>query len=152
MIIRLATLALVLLAAPALACEPGTVTGRVSYVRDGDTIELGRLAVRLDGLAAPEWDEPGGREARDAMVAMVQGQTVRCELDGTHTYDRCAGVCYLDGRDIAEALVSAGLARDCPRYSGGRYAAIEAQAAADGATIRESYRLPGYCRPPRRRR
>ena len=50
------------------------------------------------------------------------------------------------GQDIAEALVSTGLARDRPRYSGGRYALIEGQAAADGATLRESYRLPGYCR------
>jgi micrococcal nuclease len=146
MISRLAALALVLLAAPALACDAGMVTGRVSYVRDGDTIELGRLAVRLSGLAAPEWDEPGGTEARQAMIELVEGQTVRCELDGSSTRDRCAGVCYLDGRDIAEALVQRGLARDCPRFSGGRNAVIEAQAAADGATIRRDYRLPEYCR------
>ena len=56
------------------------------------------------------------------------------------------GICFVEGKDIAEALVSAGLARDCLRYSGGRYARIEVQAAADGATIQESYRLPGYCR------
>ena len=77
------------------------------------------------------------------MIELVHGRMVRCKLDGSRTYDRCAGVCYLDGRDIAEALVSAGLARDCPRHSGGRYAVIEAQAAADDATIRENYRLPG---------
>jgi micrococcal nuclease len=123
------------------------VAGRVSCVRDGGTIELGRLAVRLNGLAAPEWDQPGGTEARQAMMELVEGQTVRCELDGTRTHDRCAGVCFLDGRDIAEVMGSAGLARDCPRFSGGRYAALEAQAATDGATITESYRLPGYCRP-----
>ncbi|MGH6916038.1 MAG: thermonuclease family protein, partial [Geminicoccales bacterium] len=76
----------------------------------------------------------------------VQGRTVRCELDGSRTHDRCAGVCYLEGQDIADAMVSAGLARDCPRYSGGRYAVIEAHAAAAGATIAESYELPGYCR------
>ena len=64
MIIRLAVLAVVMLASPALACERGTVTGRVSHVRDGDTIELGALAVRLNGLAAPEWTEHGGSEAR----------------------------------------------------------------------------------------
>ena len=125
----------------------GTVTGEVTYVRDGDTIELGEMAIRLNGLAAPEWDEPGGTEAREAMMALVHGRTVRCELDGSRTYDRCAGVCFLDGLDVAEALVTAGLARDCPRYSGGRYAVLEAQAAADGGTIRKDYRLPGYCRP-----
>jgi micrococcal nuclease len=121
MMIRAAALALIMLAWPALACEPGTVTGRVSYVRDGDTTELGSLAIRLSGLAVPEWNEPGGTETREAMIGLVHGQTVRCELDGSRTYDRCAGVCYLDGGDITEALVSAGLARVCPRYSGGRY-------------------------------
>lgn len=43
-------------------------------------------------------------------------------------------------------MVRAGLARDCPRFSGGRYAVIEAQAAAAGATIQDSYGLPRYCR------
>jgi micrococcal nuclease len=93
---RLTILALALLASPAPACERGTLTGRVTYVRDGDTIELGRMATRLQGLAAPEWGDPGGREAREAMVEMVLGQMLRCELDGTGTHDRCVGVCYLE--------------------------------------------------------
>ena len=106
------------------------------------------MAIRLSGLAAPEWDEPGGRQARQAMVALVEEHTVRCELDGSRTRDRCTGIFYLDGQDIAEALVSAGLARDCPRFSGGgRCAVIEAEAAADGATIAQDYHLPANCRP-----
>jgi endonuclease YncB( thermonuclease family) len=145
----LSVLFLVMLAAaPAAASEPchaGAVTGRVSYVRDGDTIELGSMAIRLSGLAAPEWDEPGGKEAREAMIELVHGRQVRCELDGTRTYDRSAGICYLNGRDVAEAMVSAGLARDCSHYSGGRYRAAELQAAVVGATIGQSYELPGYC-------
>ena len=48
---------------------------------------------------------------------------------------------------MSEPMVRAGLARDCPRFSGGRYGAAELQAAAAGATIGESYTLPGYCRP-----
>jgi hypothetical protein len=77
------------------------------------------------------------------MIELVRGQTVRCELDGTYTHDRCVTTCFLNGRDIAEALVAQGLARDCPRFSDGRYAVIEAQAAADGATI------PGELPPSR---
>lgn len=44
-------------------------------------------------------------------------------------------------------LVRQGLARDCERFSGGRYRAAERQAADEGATIRASYPLPGYCTP-----
>jgi micrococcal nuclease len=80
------------------------------------------------------------------MIELVHHQTVRCELDGTRTYDRCAGICYLDGEDVAAVLVQQGLARDCPRFSGGRYAQAERRAAAEGSTIGEVYTLPGYCR------
>jgi hypothetical protein len=66
----------------------------------------------------------------------------RCELDGERTHDRCAGACYLDGADISEVLVHRGLARDCPRYSQGRYAEAELQAAAAGAKIGDDYLLP----------
>ena len=97
------------------SCARGPLNGTVTYVRDGDTIEVGGVAVRLAGLAAPEWDEPGGRAATSAMRRMVDGRQVRCKLDGSRTYDRCAGVCYLDGRDNAAELVRAGLERDCPR-------------------------------------
>jgi endonuclease YncB( thermonuclease family) len=114
-------------------------------VRDKDTIELGAIAIRLNGLAAPEWDEPGGEEASDAMRDLVRGEEITCELDGDQTYDRCAAICTLEGADIAAELVELGLARDCERYSGGRYQAAEVQAAERGSAIRETYRLPGYC-------
>lgn len=54
-------------------------------------------------------------------------------------------MCYVEGRDVAAQMVRLGLARDCPRYSGGRYAELERRARAKGAKIRETYRLPGYC-------
>jgi micrococcal nuclease len=65
---------------------------------------------------------------------------------GNRTHDRCVGICYLDGEDISEILVRRGLARDCPRFSSGRYAQAKRQAAADGAVIRVAYSLPAYCR------
>jgi endonuclease YncB( thermonuclease family) len=67
-------------------------------------------------------------------------------LDGKRTHDRCVGVCYLDGVDIAAEMVRQGIARDCPRFSNGRYRDAELKAASAGATIGQTYRLPGYCR------
>jgi endonuclease YncB( thermonuclease family) len=69
------------------------------------------------------------------------------ELDGARTRDRCVAVCDLEGMDLAAVMVRAGLARDCPGFSGGRYRGAEAQAAAAGATIGGSYALSSYCRP-----
>ena len=70
---------------------------------------------------------------------MRQDKRVRCELDGTKTHDRWVGICYLNGRDIGAAVIGVGLALDCPRYSGGRYAKLEVPA----AVLR--MRLPRYC-------
>ena len=74
------------------------------------------------------------------MVELVEGETVVCDLTEERTHGRRVGWCYLDGQDIAEALVRAGLARDCPRFSGGRYAAVETAAARE-------LPFPSYCRP-----
>ncbi|MEX2376001.1 MAG: thermonuclease family protein [Dehalococcoidia bacterium] len=116
-----------------------SLAGPVTHVRDGDTIEVQGVAVRLEGLHAPELAEARGREAKRFMERQVLGRALRCELSGARSYDRTVGVCFADGQDIADALVSAGLGRDCPRYSGGRYRRLETA---------ESRRLPlpGYCR------
>jgi micrococcal nuclease len=146
--LEVVVLALVLIVAPALAASPcprETFTGQVTHVRDGDTIEVGGLPIRLNGLAAPEGDEPGGDAATRAMIELVQDRNLRCELNGERTHDRCVGICYLDGADISAEMVRQGVARDCPHFSGGRYRDIEQQAIAAGATIGQTYRLPGYC-------
>ena len=59
-----------------------------------------------------------------------------CDLTRERTHGRRVGWCYLDGQDVAEALVRAGLARDCPRYSGGRYAAVEPASAREPPSVR----------------
>ena len=70
---------------------------------------------------------PAAIAAKAFMVELVEGQTVVCDLTQERTHGRRVGWCYLDGQDVAEALVRAGLARDCPRFSGGQYAAAEPQ-------------------------
>jgi hypothetical protein len=54
----------------------------VTHVRDGDTLELGGMAIRLQGLAAPEGDESGDAEATKAIRPLVDGRRLRCELNG----------------------------------------------------------------------
>lgn len=107
-------------------------------VRDGDTIEINRTAIRLNRLHAPELDEPLGPDAKAAMVGHVQGKIVTCSLNGKKTHDRLVGNYYLDGEDIAAWLVSQGLGRDCPHFSGGRYKELERELGA-------SLSLPDYC-------
>jgi endonuclease YncB( thermonuclease family) len=126
-----------------------TLQGVVEHVRDGDTLELEGRTIRLQGVAAPELRDPLGAESRAALQRLVLGRTIACAPDGTRTHGRIVAVCTADGRDLGAALVSAGLARDCPRFSGGRYAALEQTAAARGAPIGRVYPLPAYCAPRR---
>ena len=134
----LLALALALGALPALATAE--LLGVVTHVRDGDTIEVEGLAVRLQGLHAPELGEPLGEESKAAMVSLALGKDARCELTGEVNGDRVIGVCYVGGKDLAAELVKLGLGRDCPRYSSGRYAELEQPEAA-------VMPLPGYCVP-----
>ena len=123
----------------AVAAEPTTLIGTVTHIRDGDTIEVSEIPIRLNGVSAPELNEPLGERSKIFMRDLVLGLQVRCELNGEKTYDRFVGTCYLGGKDIGILVIEAGLALDCPRYSGGRYAVSEI------ATAREQIKLPSYC-------
>lgn len=123
----LPALLVAMLAAPALADR--FLEGRVTVVRDVDTIVVAGTPVRLNGLDGPETSTRVGREARAFMTRLVRGETVTCQLNGERTHDRWVGVCYLDGQDIGAIAVANGHALDCRRYSGGRYRDLETPAA-----------------------
>ena len=111
-----------------------------AYAIDGDTLRVGAAHVRLQGVAAPERGQHGGPQATEYMKRLVNGKAVRCVLDGTRSHDRLVGVCYLNEQDVGASVISAGLARDCPRFSKGRYASAETAAS-------RMLFFPNYCRP-----
>lgn len=130
-------LLIALLATPALADR--ILEGRVTVVRDVDTIVVAGTPVRLNGLDGPEVSIRSGREARTFMTRLVRGETVTCQLNGERTHDRWVGVCFLDGQDLGAIAVANGHALDCRRYSGGRYRELETPAARSRIT------RAGYC-------
>ncbi len=95
------------------------------------------------GGAAPSRPPGGAPEATRFVAQLARGREVRCELDGTRSKDRVVGTCFVGeagGKDIGAAVIAAGFARDCPRFSGGRYRALERPEAANLA-------YPSYCVP-----
>ncbi|MCF3973928.1 thermonuclease family protein [Paracoccus salsus] len=91
-----------------------TVDGAVTKVRDGDTIEVKGVPVRLGSLDCAELATPEGRAAKTAMQVLVSGNTVSCHLDGSRSYDRWIGHCFRsDGQELASAMMQAGY---CRRY------------------------------------
>ena len=134
---------LLLIASQAVA-GVATLTGN-GAVKDGDGILFGKVEVRLQGVAAPEMHDPGGREAKRALELLIKDSIVTCELDGTLARKRPVGICYVDGVDVGSALIKAGFARDCPNFSKGRYSTDERIAKESGRDLSLTYKLPGYC-------
>ena len=59
----------------------------------------------------------------------------RPRLTGDKTHDRWVGTCYTSSdEDIGVLAIQAGQARDCPRYSGGKYRQFETQESRPGRT------------------
>ncbi len=109
-------------------------------VRDADTIVVDGTPVRLNGVDAPELGTRSGQDAKRWMVNFLRGKNIECELNGERSYDRWVGVCFADGEDIGAAVIAAGHALDCARYSGGRYRQLETPAA------KSRLSRAGYCR------
>ncbi len=124
----------------ALALFATTAEAGGLQVRDADTIVVDGTPVRLNGVDAPELGTRSGQDAKRWMVNFLRGKDVECKLNGERTYDRWVGVCYADGQDIGAAVIAAGHALDCARYSGGRYKHLETPAA------KSRLKRAGYCR------
>jgi endonuclease YncB( thermonuclease family) len=118
------------IAVPALAdpCEarvkgyrPGaTVAGVVRYVGDGDGLCIGPgpdpatwTEIRLADYYAPELNEAGGRQAKEALSQLVMGKPLVCTATNgtgrrTYSYDRLIATCTIGGRSVGDSLRRAG--------------------------------------------
>ena len=128
-----------LLATVTLFLATSTVAASL-HVRDADTIVVDGTPVRLNGVDAPELGTRSGQDAKRWMVNYLRGKSISCDLNGERTHDRWVGVCYADGQDIGAAIIAAGHALDCARYSGGRYSHLEVTSA------RSRLRRASYCK------
>jgi len=123
----LLAVAALLVAAPARAdpCEgrlPNRIgerfSGVVRYVGDGDSLCVGDardpatwIEVRLADHDAAELNRPGGRAARERLVALVMGRRLSCEIvrgrnGRTTSWDRVIARCRLDGRPLGRLLAA----------------------------------------------
>ncbi|WP_170469027.1 thermonuclease family protein [Ruegeria arenilitoris] len=86
--------------------------GRVTRVRDGDTIEVAGVPIRFGSLDCSERGTTKGRQATGRMQTLVTDQNLTCYLNGRTSYDRKIGSCRLeDGRDLGGIMISEGVCR-----------------------------------------
>jgi endonuclease YncB( thermonuclease family) len=85
--------------APIASSNSAILSGTVTHVRDGDTIEVNGIAVRLSALDCPENDTRQGKQATK-IAKQFEGSQAMCELTGAKSYDRLVGYCTVGGTDF----------------------------------------------------
>ena len=91
-------------AAPSASSDQTVLTGTVTHVRDGDTIEVNNVPIRLSALDCPERGTRDGDYA-SLIAKQFQGLQVTCELTGAKTYDRLVGYCEINGADFGRYMM-----------------------------------------------
>ena len=126
----------------AVGCTPAyALVGTVTHVRDGDTIVVGDIPIRLQGMTCNELGNPLGDAAADFMEGLVGGRQVYCSLTGRKTFDRREGRCETQGQDIAAITIETGICGRCPAFDrDGQYTAAEITAGPFTGV------MPDYCK------
>lgn len=128
-------LALACNAEPTIDAATGFTLATVTRVIDGDTIDVmvgGTVQrVRLIGIDAPETVAPGqpvgcwGPEASAKAKELMEGQPVELEQDPTQgdkdTYGRLLRHVWLDGTNVAQALIEGGEGKEYTFSAAYRY-------------------------------
>ncbi|HEY7687095.1 MAG TPA: thermonuclease family protein [Dongiaceae bacterium] len=111
----------------------------VATAKNGDSVLVAGVDVRLFGIDAPEWQQQCildgrlyacGQAAHVALARRVNGKVLRCEqLDYDQRNQRPVARCFVGDLDVGGWMVAQGLAVAYRRYSD-MYADAEAQAKA----------------------
>jgi endonuclease YncB( thermonuclease family) len=106
------------------ASSPKRFSGRVVGVHDGDTISVlvakRAVKVRLEGIDCPELSQAYGRVAKLFTSDRVFGKWVDVEQTTVDRYGRSVGRVFVNGEDVSNAILSAGLAWHYTQYSADR--------------------------------
>lgn len=115
------------IAAAVFGLLTGSAAAEGARVVDGDTIELGEVDYRLQGIDAPEAGQscaaPDGKTwkcgqaATKLMEELVEAGDLTCDERGKDDYGRIIAVCRAGGIEINRAMVERGLAWSFRQYA-----------------------------------
>ena len=95
-------------------------------VIDGDTIRLGDVKIRFNGIDAPEINQTCvasegkvacGKISRDLLIEKVTNNKISCTDEGKDFYGRVLGECFVNGESLSSYLVREGFAFAYRKYS-----------------------------------
>lgn len=99
-----------------------SITGKVVRIADGDTITIltsakEQVKIRFAGIDCPERAQPWGRNATEALKAVLTGEPVIVEVTDVDRYGRTVGRVYIRGMNINRHLVESGNCWVHPQYA-----------------------------------
>ncbi len=97
------------------AFEYSTLSGVISHIRDGDTIEVGDIPIRIAALDCPENDTEDGKAA-SRFALQFKNSKVICDLTGAMSYKRLVGYCRLEEVDFATTMTKNTKCKFWPKY------------------------------------
>ena len=90
---------------PSVSSDQTVLIGTVTYVRDGDTIEVNNVPIRLAALDCPERGTQKGDDAA-RIAQQFLGSQATCQLTGAKTYDRSVGYCDINDADFGRYMMN----------------------------------------------
>lgn len=76
----------------------------------GEEVLAKKYRIRLRGIDAPESAMPYGKEAKEALLKLVQGKSLKVYVYDEDRYGRCVGDIYCDGVFVQEQMLKKGFA------------------------------------------
>ena len=142
--------------------QPGAAIVGPARVVDGDTVRIGSVRIRIQGIDAPETDDtclrPDGSAwdcgiwSTEVARERFEGRRLVCHDLGERSYDRVVARCMDGTEDFAEVMLQKGAARACERFARRHehsrgYMAVETAAQAAGIGIFAGSAPPraGFC-------
>lgn len=141
---------------------PGPAIVGAARVVDGDTVRIGSVRIRIQGIDAPEMDDSCRRAdgshwdcgawATEVARERFGGRRLVCHDLGERSYDRVVARCMDGEEDFAAVMLDKGAARACERFAlrhphSQEYMSLEDRAAAAGRGIFDGTPPPraGFC-------
>uniref|UniRef100_K3XR75 TNase-like domain-containing protein n=1 Tax=Setaria italica TaxID=4555 RepID=K3XR75_SETIT len=82
----------------------------------GEQVLAKKYRIRLRGIDAPESLMPYGKEAKEELVRLVQGKTLKISIYDSDRYGRLVGDVDSNGVSVQEHMLKKGLAWHCTAY------------------------------------